>query len=277
MADSRRAFCLLLCGVLLFSSGLLHAERAYRFGVVPQFEPRHLARIWNPILVELERRTGLKLHLSGSINISTFERDFRQGRFDFVYMNPYHALIASEQQAYQPLVRDGGRSLFGILLVAKTSPITSIQELNEQKVLFPSPNALGASLLMRAELGAQGISVKPHYVKTHSSVYTNLLLGRAVAGGGVVGTLKRQKQVVQDNLRILYWTHAIAPHPVMVHPRVSQRDREAVKQAFLAMGESKTGRALLAKVPIKKIILATMQDYAPLKGMGLENYVVQPQ
>ena len=33
-------------------------EVEYRFGIVPQFEPRHHAGIWVPILDELEKLTG---------------------------------------------------------------------------------------------------------------------------------------------------------------------------------------------------------------------------
>jgi len=268
----------LLALLLVFLSSATHAEKVYRFGVVPQFEPRHLAAIWQPILDELSRRTGLKFILGGSVNIPDFERDFQQGVFDFAYMNPYHSLLAFEHQNYQPLVRDGGRALFGILVVPKTSSITSIQQLHNQTVLFPAPNALGASLLMRAELAElHGVRVKPHYVNTHSSVYTNLLLGRALAGGGVMATLKRQKAPIQEHLRILYRTQPVAPHPVVVHPRVLAADREAVKQAFLAMAEQPKGRALLAKVPIKKIIAVKVGDYESLKALGLEKYVVDSQ
>jgi len=271
VGKKRKLFALLL----FFLSSTVHAEKIYRFGVVPQFEPRHLATIWMPILDELASRTGLKFVLSGSPHIPEFEHDFQQGQFDFAYMNPYHFLMAFNTQGYWPLVRDGGRSLFGILVVPKTSPIRSIEALQNQTVLFPAPNALGASLLMRAELAElHHIKVKPHYVATHSSVYTNLLLGRAAAGGGVMGTLKRQKPQIQENLRIIYQTRRIAPHPVVVHPRVLSADREAVKKAFLAMGETSAGRALLAKIPIKKIIAATVKEYRPLQAWGLEKYVV---
>ena len=267
----QRAALLLLITLSLTS----RAEVEYRFGVVPQFEPRQLAAIWVPILHELERRTGLLLTMTGAPRIPDFEEDFRQGRFDFAYMNPYHSLMAAEAQGYEPLVRDGGRSLFGILVVPRESPIRSLSELEGRQVAFPAPNALGASLLMRADLKElHGVNIEPRYVKTHSSVYTNVLLGRVAAGGGVMGTLKRQKPEVREALRILYKTREMPTHPVVVHPRVPAEHREAVRRALLEMGADERGAALLAKVPIQRVVAASAEEYQPLGEWGLERYVV---
>ena len=268
------------CLLLIIAALTVRAEQeqpdtTYQFGIVPQFEARHLASIWMPILNELEQRTGLRFRFAGTPRIPDFERDFQEGRFDFAYMNPYHSLTAAETQGYQPLVRDGGRSLFGILVVPKESPIQSVTELNERTVAFPAPNALGASLLMRADLETlHGVRVKPDYVKTHSSVYTNVLLGKAAAGGGVMGTLRQQKPEIRDALRVLYKTREMAPHPVVAHPRVPAEHREAVRRALLEMAATEEGAKRLAKVPVKKLIKASVDDYRPLKAWGLERFYV---
>ncbi|MEK9775021.1 MAG: PhnD/SsuA/transferrin family substrate-binding protein, partial [Quisquiliibacterium sp.] len=81
------------------------AQVRYTFGVVPQFDARKVVEIWGPILKELEKRTGFDFELVGSPKIPQFEIEFEQGRYDFAYMNPYHALIAGRTQKYLPLVR----------------------------------------------------------------------------------------------------------------------------------------------------------------------------
>ncbi|NQU59339.1 MAG: phosphate/phosphite/phosphonate ABC transporter substrate-binding protein [Rhodospirillales bacterium] len=270
--------CLLIAG--LFVGGLLQvttakAETVYSFGVVPQFEPRKLANIWTPILKELEKRTGLKFKMVGSPKIPDFEAAFMGGEFDFAYMNPYHSLVAAEKQGYVPLVRDGARELYGILVVPKNSTIKSVGELKDKKIAFPAPNALGASLLMRADMATiYKISIRPVYVQTHSSVYLNVALGQTAAGGGVMGTFKSQPAEIRDALKILYKTRAMPPHPITAHARVSKKDRELVRKAFLDMGKSKEGAALLAEVPIKKIIAASVNDYKKLKSWKLNNFFV---
>jgi len=262
--------------IVLFCATTAEAGKVYRFGVVPQFEPRKLSSIWKPILREVERRSGLTIHMVGSPKIPDFEEAFLNGEFDFAYMNPYHAMLAMRQQGYQPLVRDGERSLFGVLVVRKDSPITDVRELAGREVAFPAPNALGASLLMRADLASiHGIEVVPVYVQTHSSVYLHVSMDLVAAGGGVMSTLKRQPTNIRDGLRIIYRTRPMAPHPVAAHPRVPKADRERVRLAFLEMANSEAGTALLAKVPMRKVIAATVEDYAELSNWGLEKFYVE--
>ena len=267
----------LLFVVLIFVSPLVWPadDVVYSFGVVPQFEQRKLFRIWRPILDELERRTGFTFKLVGSPKIPVFEQKFMDGVYDFAYMNPYHLLQAHGSQGYLPLVRDDGRMLQGILVVAKESPIQSVRELTGKTVAFPSPNALGASLLLRAELSRlHGVEVIPHYAQTHSSVYLHVILGKAMAGGGVASTLNSQKPEIRQKLRILYETRPVNPHPIAAHPRVPEAHREKVQRALLAMAQTERGAALLAKIPMGRAVTASLEDYTPMSSWGLEEFYI---
>ncbi|MCB1182436.1 phosphate/phosphite/phosphonate ABC transporter substrate-binding protein [bacterium] len=252
------------------------AGETYSFGVVPQFEARRLAEIWGPILAEVSARSGVTLEMAGSARIPVFEKSFQAGEFDFAYMNPYHALVAMESQGYEPLVRDGSRELFGVLVVREDSPYREVADLAGQEIAFPAPNALGASLLMRAELTRRfGLDFRATYAQTHTSSYMNVVLGVSAAAGGVMGTLKRQEPDVRDALRVLYETRRCPPHPVVAHPRVPAEVRAAVRAAFLALNETETGRALLKDVPIGEAVAASGEDYAPLRELHLEEFYVE--
>ena len=270
-----------LFSALLFSSLFslnAHAKekQIYTIGIVPQFEIRHIRKIWNPILNEIEKNTGIKLKLIGSPTIPDFEREFNAGRFDFAYMNPYHILLAKDSQGYIPLVRDKGRKLHGILVVRQDSGINSVKDLNGKKIAFPAPNALGASLLMRANLtNDYKVKFSPVYVKTHSSVYLNVVVKQTAAGGGVQKTLNQQRDNIKSSLKILHRTPDVAPHPLAVHPRVPVAVREQIKNTFLSLGENAIGRSLLAKIPMKKVGEATISDYTPLNKFNLEKFYVK--
>ena len=270
-----------LLSVLLISSLFsldAHAEKkqTYTIGIVPQFEIRHIRKIWNPIIKEIEKNTGYKLKLIGSPTIPDFEREFNAGHFDFAYMNPYHILLARDSQGYIPLVRDNGRKLHGILVVRQDSGINSVKDLDGKKIAFPAPNALGASLLMRANLSNDyKIKFRPVYVKTHSSVYLNVAVKQTAAGGGVQKTLNQQRDNIKGALKILHKTPSVAPHPLAAHPRVPAEVREKIKNTFLLLGENAIGRSLLAKIPMKKVGEATMSDYTPLNKFNLEKFYVK--
>jgi len=270
----RRAFAVLLAaGALLGADAARAGDGAptYRFGVVPQFEQRKLHATWSPILAELSRRTGLRFELVTTLTIEDFEQAFVQERFDFVYMNPYHVLKA---RAYLPLVRDAA-PLRGILVVRRDGPIQRVEELAGKVVAFPSPNALGASLLMRADLERlHHVKVEPLYVKTHSSVYLHVAQGLAPAGGGVEKSLGEQRPEIREALRVLYTTRSLPSHPVSAHRRVPAADQERVRQALLALDATPEGRALLAHVPTARLVPTSKTDYEPMRAWGLEAYWV---
>ena len=263
---------LILCCWLPINS-VIAAE--YNFGVVPQFEARKLYAIWKPILKVLEQKTGHTFKMRGTESIPQFEKEFTKGSYDFAYMNPWHSMIAFEKQGYLPLIKDSVRKLKGVLVVRKDSGINDILQLEGKAVAFPAPNALGASLLMRAELKTHhGISIEPVYVGTHSSVYLNVALKRAAAGGGVLRTFKNQRADIKNMLTIIYNTQSISPHPISAHPRVPNDVIMQVKQAFLAMKNDPAQQALLAKIPMEQPISASVKDYEPLKALGLDEFYV---
>ncbi|MDH5660482.1 MAG: phosphate/phosphite/phosphonate ABC transporter substrate-binding protein [Gammaproteobacteria bacterium] len=251
-------------------------KRVYTIGIVPQFEIRHIRKIWNPIINEIQKNTGYKLKLVGSPTIPDFEREFNAGGFDFAYMNPYHILLAQKNQGYIPLVKDNGRKLHGILVVRNDSGINSVKDLHGKKIAFPAPNALGASLLIRANLKNDfNIKINPVYVKTHSSVYLNVVVKQTAAGGGVQKTLNQQRENIKGALKVLHRTPEVAPHPFAVHPRVPEEVRKKIKQTLLLLGDNVIGQSLLAKIPMKKIGSAAIEDYTPLKKFQLENFHVK--
>lgn len=253
------------------------AKQSFTVGIVPQFEARKLHSIWRPLLDEVEKRTGYEFSILGAASIPEFEKAFIAGKYDFAYMNPYHLIVAHERAGYTPLLRDHGRKLYGVLVVRADSPIDSPAQLDGKTLVFPSPNALGASLQMRAELNDKfDIKFKSRYVKTHDSVYLHVLLGEAAAGGGVQKTLNNQKPEFREHLKVIYTTEKVSPHPVVVHPDIPETVRRNVVTAFLDMAQTENGKLLLEKVPMSKIGKAELSDYEQLQSMGLERFYISP-
>lgn len=275
-----RAFyrlAVLLVAVVLLAPSIVGSAIAAEFtvGVVPQFEAKKLHSTWQPILDALSLKTGHTFKLMGSKTIPEFESSLQKGEFDIIYANPWHAVIANETQGYVPIIKDGKKKLKGILVVRKDSGINEVSQLDGQEVAFPAPNALGASLLMSADLqNLFGVQVVPIYVKTHTSVYLNVVLGDASAGGGVRGTFMELPNKMSDALRVLYETRPMNPHPICVHPRLSDEDRVTIQRAFLDLGEDLATNSLFSEVPIDLPERASIDDYLILKSWGLRDFYV---
>jgi phosphonate transport system substrate-binding protein len=244
----------------------------YTFGAVPQFEQRKLHAIWKPIVDELALRTGLQFNLVSTLTVQEFHSAYTRGQFDFVYVNPYNIARLHGTQAYVPLVADK-KPVRGIVVIRKDGEVKTVADLNGKTVAFPSPNAMGASLLVRSDFEQiHHIQVTPLYVKTHSSVYLHVAKGLAAAGGGVEKTLQEQAEAIRAELQVIYTTRSCPSHPVAAHPRVPPEIQERVRQALLAMGGTREGTEMLAKVPITELVPVTYDDYTVLQSWGLEKY-----
>ena len=265
----------LVLAVALLAAMAVRGEEAYSFAIVPQFDQRKLFAIWKPVAEQLEARTGLKLELVGSAGVSEFERRLGAGEFDFAYTNPYLILKERERQGYIPLVRDA-TPLRGILVVAKDGPIHEVSELDGKLLAVPSPNALGASLLLRAELERlHHVTMRMLDVKSHSSVYLHVASGLAEAGGGVEKTFQGQTPTVRERLRIIYTTAEMPSHPVAAHPRVPEKDREKMRRALLELATTTPGLALLSAIPMTRPVAASLDDYQVMAGWHLERLWVE--
>lgn len=251
------------------------ADPTYSFSVAPQFERRKLFSIWQPIVDDLQRRTGQRFELVTSLSVGEYDNDVKNGRYDFIYVNPYMVPLIDKQPGYQPLIRDAA-ALHGILVVRKDSPLQRVEDLRDKTLAVPSMSALGASLLLRAELDRDfGVKTRPIIAKTHSSVFLHVVNGLADAGGSVQKALAEQNDPVRDSLKVLHRTRDVPSHPIAGHQRVPAKVREQVRQALLDMSADPQGRALLAEVPMREAVAARAEDYQVLRKLKLDSYLEQ--
>jgi phosphonate transport system substrate-binding protein len=260
--------------VSLLSCSSAGAEQTYTFSVVPQFNAVQLHTEWLPVINRISQETGIKLELVLAPSIPKFERTLLKGEPDFAFANPYHAVMAKRAQSYIPLLRDT-KPLTGILLVKRDSPYRSLQDLNGKDVGFPAPNAFGASLYMRALLAENKVNYQSQILNTHGNVFRNILSGGIAAGGGVNNTFNDESPEMREQFRILYQTPGVASHPVIAHPRVPERVRKIISNAFFAMQKDAAGVALLKEIRLPQPVQASYSaDYLPLEKLNVEKFVI---
>lgn len=271
-----------LLGALVCAAGAAAAQATpaatptLTLGVVPQFPAVEMQRRWSPVTAWLEQACNTRIELVFSSSIPEFERRFIEGQLDLAFVNPYHAVMARKAQGYKPLVRDGANALRGILVVKADGPIRQLQDLQGATIAFPSPNAFGGSLYMRALLEREhGIRFTAYYGKTHTNGYRHVLAGEAKAAGGIAATLKAESPAVQQQLRVLYETPAAAPHPLVAHPRVPVDFRRCMVNTMTQANLPETVKPLLAAALLNRPVVADYaRDYQPLEKLALEAYVV---
>ncbi len=280
-AFRRHLVGLFACALLISSAaqaaclGDQSTTKVYTFDVVPQLTAAKIYTTWSPLLQRVGQEAGLCFELRVSPTIPEFEQKLLKGEPEFVFLNPYHAVLAHQKKKYQPLLADSEDLLTGILVVRADSPIKSLNELKGKNVSFPAPNAFAASLLIRAELAKKKIDINPVFVKTHSNVYRSVIGKDALAGGGVNNTLDNEAPEVRQQLRVLFETPAYTPHPVATHPSVPAAVRERFLKAMLKLTQDNDGRKLLDGINLHKPQAVTYaKHYKPLESLQLDKFLV---
>lgn len=252
------------------------ATAAYTFGVAPQFDQRKLFATWKPLIDALAKTTGESFRFVSATSVPEFERAIAKGNYDFIYVNPYHLYRERHRQGYVPLVRDIA-PLRGVVAVRSDSEIRELADLDGKSLAVPSPNAIGASILIQAELErVHGIRVKVVNAKSHSSAYLYAINQLSDAAGGVEKTLAEQEPAVRDALRVVYRTSDFPSHPIAAHPRIPEALRERVRQAFLNLSADPAGRALLQEIPMSRAVAASFRDYEAFRALNLDAYWTEP-
>ncbi len=244
------------------------------FGVVPQQATSLLVRRWVPLLNAVGQAAGVRIEFRTAPDIPAFEARLAQGQYDLAYMNPYHYTVYHAAPGYQAFATERGEGLRGILVVRKDAPITDIAALAGQPVAFPAPAAFAASILPQAALRQAGITVQPHYVRSHESVYLAVAKGLYPAGGGIERTFENTAPETRDQLRVLWRTQAFTPHAFAAHPRVDPRLVDRIRAAMTALADAPAGQALLAAIEFQGIDPATDTDWDDVRALGIEILVL---
>lgn len=254
--------------------GAQNTTKSFIFDVVPQFTASKIYTNWSPLLQRVGQDAGLCFELRVAGTIPEFEQKLLKGEPEFVFFNPYHAVMANQKKKYQPLLADSSELLTGILVLRADNSIKTLEDLRGKRLSFPAPNAFAASLLIRAELARKKIDIQPVFVNTHSNVYRSVITKDTVAGGGVNTTLESEAPEVRQQLRILVETTGYMPHPIATHPSVSGPVRERFLKAILKLTQDEEGRKLLDAVNLSKPqAVSYAKHYKPLESLQLEKFV----
>lgn len=258
-----------------FTAEATESGRVYVVGIVPQRSERETLKIWAPVLREWERRTGARFVFAGTRGFRGFEIDTESGKYDFIYTNPHAALAAAARQGYTPLVCSGSERLQGVLVVPAASAAKDVAGLKQgARIAFSSPNALAASLLVRAELTRRlHLSFEPVYVKTQPSVLLHVAQGLVDAGGSADSILDQAPPEVRAQLKVVHRTIEVMPHPLMAHPGVPRRIRDAVRAAMIGLSGDESGRAVLAAIPMPNPRSVDIAEYRKLESLNLHEFM----
>lgn len=247
------------------------STRTYNFSPVNQYGVELTARYWNPLLDYVSRRSGVQLRLKlGRTSADTIAYVIAN-EVDFTFNNHLFS-PEREKLGWSVFGRRSSPPIRGQIVVLSEAPPKSLDDLRDQEVAFPGPEATVAYKFTSAALVERKIPVRTVFGGNHDSAFAMLVSGRAKAMG--VNSQVAEGWAAREgrSLRVLWESDAVPELALMASSRVLPADRAAVQHAFLGMHQDPEGRQVLARAaeavklaPDTHFVAADANDFRPYR------------
>jgi eukaryotic-like serine/threonine-protein kinase len=211
--------------------------------IAPTFKPEVLRQEHEPIRTYLEGRFGRPVHFEIASSYRDASDRLTRGDVPFAFL-PYRTTMrALEQGAKLEVlavkVVDGSASTDGYLIVARTNPARTVEDLRGATICYSDPLSFTGYELPRRYIRDMGMDPEAefgqHLSGNHEAVLRDLLAGKCAVGGtfsGNFGTAD-QRGIPTARLRVLALT-GVSPHDAMTAgPAASEADSKALARALL--------------------------------------------
>ena len=239
------------------------ATEGIRFGVYPHLPPRDLEKVYAPIAEEFSRVLNMPVKFESSSSFENFNDRLDQDTFDVVFVQPFDFVRIADAYGYQPLAMRG-EPLFTEFAVKMDSNLKKVSDLRGKKLALP-PSISAVSRLAHVNLLKNGISPTKDVIRvhrrSHMSCLQQVLINQADACATAAPVLRFFESKMKTKFRVIGNSIAI-PHTLFaVHPRVSEKNKNLLRETILSWGNTDKGREILNRGKLKEFQLIKNSDY----------------
>jgi len=255
--------------VLGLWAGLAQAQGpVYRFSPVNQWDINKTAAYWNPIIKYVSDKSGVRLELKiGRTSADTTAYVLAQ-EVEFIFSNHLFS-PEREQLGWKVFGRRWTPPLYGQIAVPADSPVTRLEDLKGQEVVFAGPEAFIGYKITYAYLLSHNIDIKPVFAGNQNAAFAQLFAGKAKAVGSNSALVDGYTQREGKKFRVLWTSEGYHDLALMASSKVPEKDVKAVASAFINMHRDPVGKAILVKAseevgldPKAYFLPASAADYA---------------
>ncbi len=244
----------------------------YRFSPVNQYGIELTASYWNPIVDYVSTKSGVKLQLKIGRTSADTTAYVLANEVEFVFSN--HLFSPDRDHlGWKVFGRRATPAIRSQIVVLADSPVTKLDQLANQTVAFPGPEATVAYKFSYANLLNQKIPVQVVFAGNMDGAFAQLASGKVKAVGTHTqlssGWSKREGKAV----RALWESEPLNDLALMASKNVVAKDLAAVSKAFLEMGHDPVGQKVLAHAselvklpPTTTFVPSTGADYTAYRN-----------
>lgn len=239
----------LLAVLLLAAPPGRAADAPLVFGAFPNMTAKQVLETYQPLADAIEKRLRRRVVIYSARDFKTFAARTREGDYDIVLTAPHLAWLARQDAGYRPLLKYA-RQTQGLLVVRADSPYHTPEALRGRTIATPDALAVTA-LAVQAELAAHGLRRNVDYETidygTHLNAVMQVVNGRASAAMVGLHPYSLLPQDARRQLRVLIETPPLSSLMYLTHPRLTDRDAQAIRKALLEFAATPAGEAFMQR------------------------------
>mgnify|MGYP000847515496 CR=1 FL=1 len=261
----------LIAALLLGSPALAQAQASvYRFSPVNQWDINKTAAYWNPIIKYVSEKSGVKLELKIGRTSADTTAYVLAKEVEFVFSNHLFS-PEREQLGWKVFGRRWTPPLHGQIAVPADSPITHLEELKGQEVVFAGPEAFVGYKITYGHLLSKNIEVKAVFAGNQNAAFAQLFAGKAKAVGSNSALVDGYTNREGKKFRVLWTSEGFHDLALMASSKVPEKDVKAVASAFVGMHGDPVGKTILVKAS-EEVGLDRQAYFLPATGADYAAY-----
>jgi len=214
------------------------------FGVFPNMTAKQTLEIYEPLAKQMEKHLRRQVIIYTARDFKTFVERTREGDYDILLTAPHLAWLARQDAGYRPLLKYA-RPTRGLLVVKSTSPYHAPDDLRGQNIATPDPFAV-AAMAVQAEMAAHGLRRNVDYQTmdygSHLNAVMQVISGRSAAAMLGLHPYLLLPPEVRQQLRVLIETPPLSSLMYLTHPRLRDREANAIRRALLDFATTPEGK-----------------------------------
>jgi phosphonate transport system substrate-binding protein len=232
--------------------GSASGDEPLQVGLIPNENPEEVEAQYQPLEDYLKKELGREVELSVPTTYNAVVEAMVSGELDLAYFGGLTYVQARQRADIHPLFtevnpRTGTTKYRSVIIVPADSKVQKVEDLEGEDFAFGSVSSTSGSLYPAIMLNQAGIDYRTDlgevvYTGGHDTTAQAVANGRVAAGGledRILYDLQEEGIIEKDRVRVIEESEPIEGYPWVVRDALSDKDEQALTDAFLAIEDPK--------------------------------------
>ncbi len=232
--------------------GSASGDEPLRVGLIPNENPEEVEAEYQPLEDYLKKELGREVELSVPTTYNAVVEAMVSGELDLAYFGGLTYVQARQRADVHPLFTEvnpstGTTKYRSVIIVPADSDIKKAEDLKGEDFAFGSVSSTSGSLYPSIMLDDAGLDYRTDlgevvYTGGHDTTAQAVANGRVAAGGledRILYDLQEEGIIEKDAVRVIEESDPIEGYPWVVRDALSDKDEQALTDAFLGIKDPK--------------------------------------